>query len=99
MVITTTTSRGTLSLAAYAFYPRFVGLLNPIQPSVRDPLGDEQETGRSFKAQLDMILQRSKAIREDISHSIASEQERISIERNKKIFQAQFKVGDKVLLI
>lgn len=92
------TIRATPFLAAYAFHPRFVGLLNPIQPSVRDPLGHEQETGRSFKAQLDRILQRSEAIREDIIRSIAAEQERISIERNKKMIPAHFKVGDKVLI-
>lgn len=91
------TIKATPFLAAYAFHPRFVGMLNPIEPSVRDPFGRENP-GKGQQALLDRILRSAEVIREIVTRNIAAEQERISIKENGKKLAPVFKVGDQVLL-
>lgn len=89
--------RATPFLAAYAFHPRYVGLLNPIQPSDSDPMARQVESAGA-KAQLDRTLKVSSAILEDIRRTVAEEQERVSMKNNKRLTPQEFKVGDRVLL-
>lgn len=91
------TIRATPFLASNTFHPRFVGLLNPLEPSQKDPLAKEYSS-RKANNMLDNILTNAEALREEISRRIAKEQERISLIANKKMVPPPFKVGNQVLL-
>lgn len=91
------TIHATPFLAANAFHPRFVGLMNPIKPSDRDPMAKQVER-KGAKAKLDRILNCATGILEDIRRISAEEQERISQKKNVKTSPKEFSVGERVLL-
>lgn len=91
------TIKTTPFLACYGYHPRFVGILNPLESSVRNPL-DQPSLPKFASSEVERILKRAHRIKEVLTHSIAEEQERQSLRANAKSLRPTFEEGQMVLI-
>lgn len=91
------TIKTTPFLACYGYHPRFVGILNPLESSVRNPL-DQPSLPKFASSEVERILKRAHRIKEVLTHNIAEEQKRLSLRANAKSLRPTFEVGQKVLI-
>lgn len=87
----------TLFLACYGYHPRFVGILNPLESSVRNPL-DQSSLPKFVSLEVEKILKYARRVKEVLTHNTAKEQKRQYLRANSNSLRTTFEVGQKVLI-
>ena len=91
------TIKTTPFLACYGFHPRFVGILNPLESSPRNPT-NLQTLPKFALSHVEELVNRAARVKELLTYNIAEEQEYQSKRANAKTLKPDFKIGQKVLI-
>lgn len=91
------TIKTTPFVAANGYHPRYVGLLNPLTSSVKNPL-NKPEINTTATAHAVTLMRNASEIKEAVTRAIAEDHVKKSLKANQSTKRPDFKVGDQVLI-